>query len=305
MEIKRVSVIGLGALGILFGGQMAKNMPRQDLTFIAGRQRIDRYEREGLFRNSERCSFQYVAPEEITQPADLLLFTVKFGALPQAIEDARAAVGPHTAVLSLLNGVASEEMLAKAYGAEKVLYAAAQGMDATKTGNKLVFSNLGMISFGERNGAKSERVRALGSFFEKVGIAYELPDDPQRKLWSKFMLNTGVNQVAMVCKTNYGGLQAPGKARDMMLAAMREALAVSRAEGINLKEAEIDYWMGVIGKLDPAGTPSMRQDADAKRPSEVELFAGTVRRLGRRHGIATPTNDEIYAKVAEMEREYR
>lgn len=56
--------------------------------------------------------------------------------------------------------------------------------------------------------------------------------------------------------------------------------------------------------LNPDGYPSMQQDAMAKRPSEVELFAGTVRRLAKRHGLEVPVNERYYWKIKEIERAY-
>jgi 2-dehydropantoate 2-reductase len=76
-----------------------------------------------------------------------------------------------------------------------------------------------------------------------------------------------------------------------MTGAMAEVVAVAAAEGVALSQADIDSWVAVIGQLPPDGEPSMRQDGKARRPSEVELFAGTVRRLGARHGVPTPVND--------------
>ena len=77
----------------------------------------------------------------------------------------------------------------------------------------------------------------------------------------------------------------------MMLAAMRECVAVGQAEGVALSEDDVTYWRDIVDRLAPEGLPSMRQDAKAGRKTEVELFAGTVCELGRKHGIPTPVND--------------
>ncbi|MEH6996270.1 2-dehydropantoate 2-reductase N-terminal domain-containing protein, partial [Neobacillus drentensis] len=81
MEIKKVSIIGLGALGILFGNHLAKRMPKEDVRIIADRKRIDKYKEEHVYCNGELCDFHYVTPEEPCEPADLLIFTVKYEGL--------------------------------------------------------------------------------------------------------------------------------------------------------------------------------------------------------------------------------
>src|SRR5690625_1294728 len=129
MSIEKVSIIGLGALGILFGHQMLKHIPREDVRIIADQRRIDRYTREGVYSNGELCDFNYVTPEERVEPADLLLFTVKSTGLEEAISAVRHHVGEHTIMMSALNGISSEELISEAYGPENIVYTVAQGMD--------------------------------------------------------------------------------------------------------------------------------------------------------------------------------
>lgn len=303
MEITNVSIIGMGALGVMLYGQMAAALPQGGIHSIADQERVARYKREGIFSNGEPCSFHFLSPEDNAPFPDLLIFATKFTGLAAAIEDARFQVGKNTTILSILNGITSEEMLAEAYGAEKVLYCVAQGMDATKVGNRLTFQNSGLLSFGEKDGHKSERVRAIMRFFDKAGIAHETPDNMMHKQWNKLMMNTGVNQASMIYGADYGALSRTGSEANLaMLAAMREAMRVGNAEGVPLDETDIAYWLKILAGLAPAGYPSMKQDSDAGRKTEVELFAGTICRLGKKHNIPTPVNDAFYAKIAEMER---
>ena len=135
-------------------------------------------------------------------------------------------------------------------------------------------------------------------------IAHEVLTDMQEKLWSKFMLNVGVNQTVAVYDSNYGEIQKDGPARDMMIAAMREVAILAEKEGITLTEDDISYWLNVLSKLSPEGKPSMAQDVEARRFSEVDLFAGTVLELGRKYGIPTPVNKELYDRITKIESEY-
>ena len=99
-------------------------------------------------------------------------------------------------------------------------------------------------------------------------------------------------------------MQIPGEVRDTMLGAMREVAAVAQARGIPLTEADVAAWSAVIDSLPAHGEPSMRQDAKARRKSEVELFSGTVRHLGRESGVPTPVNDRLYREILAMEQAY-
>ncbi|WP_455662113.1 ketopantoate reductase family protein [Pradoshia sp.] len=305
MAIKKVSIIGLGALGVLFGHQLSKRMTPGDLRIIADRERISRYEKEKVYSNGELCEFHYVTPEEDCKTADLLIFSVKFNGLKEAIQSVQKHVGEHTIIISLLNGITSESIIGEVYGTDKVLYCVAQGMDAVKTGNKLTYDHMGMLCFGPKEpGVISAKAKELASFFEQMDVPYEVDTDMYRRQWGKFMLNVGVNQTVAVYQTNYGGVQREGEARDTMIAAMREVMALSAKEGVHLTEDDLSYWLNILGTLGPNGKPSMAQDTEAHRLSEVDLFAGTVIELGRKHQIPAPVNQELYDRIKVMEKQY-
>lgn len=303
MEIKKISIIGLGALGVLFGHHLSGRVPKGDLKIVADPERIDRYRRDKVYCNGEVCELQFVTPEEKGNPADLLIFAVKYNALSDAIEAARNQVGPDTTILSLLNGISSEEIIGRVLGDYKLLYSVAQGMDAVKVGNKLTYHNMGMICFGDKTpGSRpSERAEATARFFDKTKVPYEVSLDMCKRLWGKFMLNVGVNQAVAVYECDYGGILRDGPARDTMISAMREVIVLSEKEEVFLTEDDLRYWLGILEGLNPLGKPSMRQDLEAGRYSEVELFAGTVLELGKKHGLSFPINRMLYDRIKETE----
>ena len=302
MEIKTVSIVGLGALGVLFGNHLSKYMPRDNLRIVADSDRIFKYRSDGIFCNGESCDFNYIAPDEPVKPADFLIIAVKYSDLSAAIEASRNQVGEETIIISLLNGISSEEIIGRTFGADKVLLSVAQGMDAVKVGNSLTYENMGKICFGAASlDDNSEKVKAVKRFFEKTALPHEVVPDMKKRLWSKFMLNVGVNQTSAVFGCDYGGLQNEGLVRNTMLGAMEEARVLSEKENVNLTRTDIDYWLHILDSLCPQGKPSMLQDIEAKRHSEVELFSGTVLELGKKHGLSLPVNQMLYDKIIAME----
>ena len=305
MEIKKVSIIGLGALGILFGSYLAKSMPKEDVRIIADRKRIDKYKKENVYCNGEPCDFHFVAPEEPCEPADLLMFTVKYEGLHDAIQAVQRHVGKDTIILSALNGITSEGIIGQVYGMDKILYSVAQGMDAVKVGNKLTYDHLGMLCYGDQKpGMISEKVKTVAAFFDKIDFPYEIDTNMNKRLWGKFMLNVGVNQTVAVFKSNYGEVQRDGEARETMIAAMREVITLSEYEGVNLTEADLNYWLSVLATLSPEGKPSMAQDLEARRYSEVALFARAVLEMGEQHRVPTPVNKVLYDTIKSIEDTY-
>ncbi|MGK0467330.1 ketopantoate reductase family protein [Clostridium sp.] len=305
MEIKRVSIIGLGALGILFGNRLSKKMTTENLKFIADSSRIEKYEKNHVYCNGEHCEFNYVTSEDICEPADLIIFAVKYSNLTDAIQAVRNQVGEHTIILSALNGITSEAIIGEVYGMDKILYCVAQGMDAVKEGNELTYHNMGMLCIGEKEpGIVSQKVKRVSEFFEKMEVPYEVDTDMYKRQWGKFMLNVGVNQTVAVYESDYGEIQRVGEARNAVISAMREVIALSEKAGINLTVTDMNYWLKILGTLNPKGKPSMRQDMEARRYSEVELFAGEVLKMGKIYGISTPVNKMLYDRIKFIEDKY-
>ena len=301
-EIQSVGIIGMGALGVLFGSRLIAGGAQ--VRIIADEARAARYRREGVTANGEPVAFTCVTPAQ-AQPVDLLMFATKAGGLAGAMETAAPFIGPDTLILSVLNGITSEEELAARFGGANVLYATAQGMDAVKEGNALTCAHPGVIVLGEREpGPVTERVQAVADYLNAHGVAAQPVCDMVRRQWGKLMLNVGVNQAVMVFEGDYGTVQRPGKPREVMLGAMREVQALSRLEGYPITDEEFDGWVRLVDSLSPSGKPSMRQDGEAHRKSEVELFAGTIVRRAQGHGLDVPVNRWLYATVKRMEAAY-
>ena len=272
-KIETSALIGLGALGILFG----RKMPGVKVIADAGR--IARYSAQPVVCNGEECHFDYVTPEQ-GQPVDLLLVAVKATVLEQAIRDMKKFIGPDTIILSVLNGITSEEDIEAVYPGH-CLWSVAIGMDATRVGRSLTFGAPGRIQFGEKNGEMTDRVRAVDEYLTACGIASEPCSDILFKQWSKLMVN------------------------DKMLEAMQEVIDLSVLEGVNLPADNHKAFLeSMAPTFKPDGMPSMRQDVLAQRPTEVEEFAGVVRRLAKKHGMPTPANDFFYEKIREIEAGY-
>ncbi len=288
--IRTAGIAGLGALGILFGQKLSEALGRENVYMLADRERIDRYRKDGVYSNGKRCDFTYVEAED-APVVDLLIYATKYYSLEEAVKSTAGACGKDTVVISLLNGVSSEGLIEEFLHPAHLLYCVAQGMDATRDGNRLSYSKAGCLVFGERDNRHSESVKDLKELCGRAGIACEVPEDILHRQWSKWMLNVGANQTCAAYSTGYRGIQKGGERREEFLAAMREAMAVANAEGIALTERELEDWTNLIDTLSPDGEPSMRQDTKAGRKTEVDLFGRLVCELGRKHGIATPQND--------------
>lgn len=303
--INTVGIVGLGAVGGMYAKYLTEMLDKEYVKVIADKKRIDKYKTEGIICNGSPFDYNFAYAEDKGEKVDLLIIATKFHHLDNAIDNARNYVGDNTLILSAINGIYSEDIIGDAFGKEKVLYCVAQGMDAIKKGNEIIYSNLGKLAFGERNNSEySKRVSEVVNFFERSGFPYEVPLNMDKRMWGKFMMNVGLNQVSAVYDVPYGGVQDEGEPREMMIKAMKEVMAVSEKVGINLNDEDLNYWIKVTDTLTYDSMPSMRQDVLAKRKTEVEVFGGAVMGMGKKYGVATPVNDYLVKEIYKIEGNY-
>jgi 2-dehydropantoate 2-reductase len=301
-RIERVVLCGAGAVGSLYVPLLHDLQPGL-VSILAGGARRERLLAEGLTVNGRRLDVPVIAPGEAAAPADLLLVAVKQHHLARTIEDARPIVGPDTVVLSLLNGITSEEVLGRAFGAARVLHGFVLGTDSVREGTSSRHSSMGVVWFGARtNDAADPGVAAVRELFERARIPCRVPPDILREQWFKFMLNVGVNQATALLRATYGDFTRVPELRELTRAAALEVVALSAKAGVALAPADVDRIFPILATLDPGGKTSMLQDVEARRKTEVEIFAGTVVDLGRRHGVPTPVNEVLGRLLVAAER---
>ena len=300
-HIKNIAILGAGAMGSFFASRFS-DVPEFTTSLVAGGERGRRLSRDGLVVNGKACSVAVSDPDQVHEPADLIIVALKHHHLPQAIGDLKNLVGENTTIISIMNGLDSEPYIGSVYGMDKVLYAVSVGIDALRDGNRVSYSKPGTHFFGEAvNETPGERVRRVQKAFDQAGIAYETPEDMIRIMWWKFMVNVGMNQASAVMGATYGVFQVSPDARAVMESLMREVIALARPAGVNLAEKDLDEWDKVLRTLSPDGKTSMLQDMEAGRKTEVEVFGGKVVSLSKRYNIPAPVNETFLRIIQVME----
>lgn len=302
-KIQHVSIIGMGALGLLYGNHIAEKAGMDAVDFVMDEARFEQKKGKTNLINGVEKQFQ-MTPDNQAKPADLLIVAVKSTGLEKALDTMKNCIDENTAIISVLNGISSEEMIAERYGYRNMIYTVAQAMDAMIFDNGLEYTRLGELRIGQIESGNPEQLDRVTAFFDEIELPYVVEKDILYRMWGKFMLNVGINQTCMVYNTNYRTALSEGEANRTLIAAMREVIAVANAEGIALSEADLNQYIEIISTLKPTGTPSMGQDRIHKRPSEVEMFSGTVIRLAQKHHLHVPTNRFLYNRVHEIESEY-
>ena len=296
MEIKTVTMIGVGAVGAVIASQLSKFLGKENVECLADGERKSRYERDGIFINGEKQNFNFVESRK-ARKSDLVIIATKNLQLPDAMDMMKNACGNGTSVLSLLNGIQSEKDIAGVYGEDKVLYSFVISLNSIHVGSKIECSDFGTLVFGEKDNSKSERILALEKLFSSSGIRYKNPENIHLEMWKKFLINTTFNTLSAITRSPYGGFRIP-LMQELARKVGGEVIKVANAENVPLTAQMLEDDIKMMCGHDPHGKTSMLQDIEAGRKSENAWFCGTVLKLAKKHGIETPCC-ELLEKLVE------
>lgn len=305
-----MAIIGAGALGAMYADRFAA--AGFTTRFVASGERADRLRRDGVVVNGRALTLPVEDADADTplQP-DLLVVALKHAQLPEALPVIGRSCGSHSIVVSVMNGIDSEDLIADALraagqeqAASRVLMCMAAGMDAVRDRAEVSYTQIGRLFVGEAHNDPnhpSAIVATVVAALERAGIPAVVPADMRHAVWNKWMLNVGINQWSAVLGARYGVFHRLESARELMRSAMREVVAVAGAAGVALTEDDLEGWFAIVNSLGAEGKTSMLQDVEAGRPTEVEMFAGRVVELGSRYGIPTPVNGVLLHAIRTIE----
>ena len=298
MEIKTVAVLGAGAVGsyVIWGLSRRKDIR---LGVIAEGERAERM-RKGCLINGTVYHPEVWTPQDARE-TDLLIVALKYGALPAALEGIRMIIGEKTTVMSLMNGVDSEELISEKIGASHVLHSLIK-IASHKEENGYYFNpetTIGII-FGELTAPyQSERVQAVESLFKDTGLHYRVTEHIREEIWSKFRLNVCNNLPQAILGAGVGCYQDSVHMKQISDGLRRELEAVAAAKGIDISKA--DGSSGHGSAVPPSARYSTLQDLDAGRHTEIDMFSGALVRMGRELGIPTPYNEYTWHMIKALE----
>ncbi len=286
--IKNIIICGLGAIGSIYAYKIS-NCSNFDLRILVDNDRLKKYEKTPVIFNNEPLKLKYILPEDTNFKADLVIISTKYNGLKSAIKNLRNFVGENTIVLSLLNGITSEKIIAEEFGDDKILYSYFIGHSAVRKGNKTTQDGVNTIVFGHPN-KNNRNVIKVKNFFDVTGINYEIPEDIIHSMWLKFLLNVSSNQTSAVLNLTFGDMQNNPMCMKFIKNIAKEVTEIAKAEGVKGTETFEKEYDRAFLSMSPDGKTSMLQDVLAKRKTEVEIFAQTVVELGKKHNIQTPYN---------------
>lgn len=296
MEFENVALIGAGAVGAYF---IYGFTDLDDISFCvaAEGERAQRLKKDGVNINGRVYRPEIKSPQEAAG-ADLILVCTKYDGLESTLDMIQTMTGENTTVISLLNGIDSEDIIAERIGQSHLLYSVMK-ISSERRDGKIHFvpeTTIG-VSVGEKGSSEvSERMDAFARLMKRAGLKCIHEEDILLRQWEKYSMNIIYNLPQAVLDVGFGAYYESRNLAAIRDRMFEEVCSVAAAEGIALSQQ--GDWRGVCT---PQARFSTLQDLDAGRHTEIEMLAGTLIALAKKHNLQVPFTEYTYYAVKVLE----
>jgi len=297
----KIAMMGAGGVGGFYGARLQQ--AGHEVTFIARGAHAAAMRTGGLRVQSALGDLHLpqvsvaTDPREVG-PVDLVVMAVKLWDTEAAAEAIKPMIGAHTVVVSLQNGVDKDETLATVVGRDHVLGGVTYILaNLSEPGIVVHSGRLQRVWIGELDGGVSDRVERVVAAFVASGIEAAGSTEIRRATWEKFVFLAANSAVTAVTRQTVGAVRTHPATRALLADAMREVVALARAEGVAITEDFVEERLRFVDTLPDGGRASMAQDLLRGGRLELDWLSGAVVRRAERLGLASPVHRALYAAL--------
>ncbi|HRH89488.1 MAG TPA: 2-dehydropantoate 2-reductase [Rubrivivax sp.] len=289
----KILVLGAGAIGGYFGGRLVQ--AGGDVSFLVRERRQQQLQQHGLVVRSPHGDFQLpvqtVRREQLAAPADLVLLACKAYDLDAALAAIAPAMGEHTTLVPLLNGIAHIERLQSQFGAARVAGGSC-GIPATLSadGEVVQLGPLHRIVFGRLPGtaeAAQPRLEALLALFRRTPVSVELDEQMMRALWEKFVGLATLAAMTCLMRGTVGDILAADDGAALFAQTFAACQGAARAAGYAPREAPMAGFEAMFADRQSAMAASMQRDLEGGGRTEGAHVVGDMLRRVQAAGLET------------------
>ena len=276
----RILVVGAGAIGGYFGGRLLA--AGNDITFLVRPKRAAELASSGLVIKSPHGDVTLANPptvqaDRLTETFDVVLLSCKAFDLDDAIASFAPAVGPDTAIIPMLNGMRHLDVLEQRFGAARVMGGQCQ-IAATLNAQREVVQLAPMqsLSFGERDGAMSERVNKLAAIMATGNVDGRPSAMILHDMWEKWVFLATIAGATSLMRAGVGDIVGAPGGRDFILGVRDECASVASANGYAPRAAFLERTEGTLTAEGSKLTASMFRDILNGAPIEADQIIGDL-----------------------------
>jgi 2-dehydropantoate 2-reductase len=305
----RILVVGAGAIGGYFGGRLLQ--AGQDITFLVRPKRAGELASAGLVIKSPLGDVTLKNPptvqaDKLSEKFDVVLLSNKAFDLEGAITSFAPAVGPRTAIIPLLNGMRHLDVLEQKFGSACVLGGQCVNPVTLNEKREIVqLAPMQSLTFGERDGKMSDRVKAIAESFAKGNFGAQATDNIMGEMWEKWVFLATLAGATCLMRASIGDILAAPGGRDFILGLRDEIIAIATAAGFPLRASFLERIEGTLTAEGSTLTASMFRDIEANAPIEADQIIGDLIARGGAAKSPVPKLRVVYTHLKAYERQRR
>jgi 2-dehydropantoate 2-reductase len=275
----RVLVVGAGAIGGYFGGRLVR--AGRDVTFLVRHGRAEQIRKNGFAvrvaaERAEELAVRAIVSEQIEAPYDLVLVSCKAYDLEGAMDGFAPAIGPETAILPLLNGLRHLDLLSERFGAARLLGGQCV-ITATldERGHAVLLGPTATLTFGELDGASSERTEAIATTMRDAGFAVQVSNAVLLEMWEKWVLLATFAGMTCLMRGAIGDIVAAG-ASGLTEALLEECRHIAASQDQMIRPDVLQRTRAILTQAGSTLMASMLRDLERGTMTEADHILGDL-----------------------------
>ena len=306
----KIAIIGAGAMGSIYASFLARN-DNDVLAIDLWDEHLSAIKNNGL-RVSGFSGDKVVNNINVSNNIkdaigyELFVIATKASGVGSVASELSKIVSKNSLILTIQNGLGAGERIAKFMPAHNILLGVAQGFGAAMVGpGHAHHNNMSMIRIGEMNGGVTPRLEKLVTVWSNAGFNAKAFEDIEQLIWEKFVCNVAYSGPCSIFRKTLGEVMDNKYMFDIAKGCALEARKMGDIKKVNFTFNDTVEYITEFGKKLLNSKPSMLQDVEAKRLSEIDAINGMVVTLGEENGIQTPFNSAVSSIVKAQEEEYK
>ena len=304
----KIVIVGPGALGSLLAAFLIRS--KEEVWLLDhNKERAQEIAQSGIKVEGVSGNWQ-VNPKicaDINEvgSADLLIISVKSYDTKQAISAIKPLIKEDSAVLTLQNGIGNIEIITEAIGSERVI-AGVTNLGATFIKPGFIrHAGKGETAIGRIDGKMTVKMRSIRQIFNKAGLETKISRDIKGLIWSKLIVNSGINALSAIVRLNNGRLTEFEGTKKIMRETVTEAMRIAKRKRIKLLFDDPLAKVEAVAEATGPNISSMLQDVLRKKRTEIDFINGVIVRQGQELGIPVPVNQVLVDLIKTIEATYK
>ncbi|MFA5068567.1 MAG: 2-dehydropantoate 2-reductase [Candidatus Omnitrophota bacterium] len=305
----KIAIAGPGAIGCLLAALLSRQKGKHDVWLLDRRlERVKRIKESGITvegLTNIKHHVNIVADAKLIGISELVIIATKSYDTERVLASIKPLLSDTTGVMSLQNGIGNLQLISDAVGQDRAVCAVTSHGAILVSDGRVRHTGRGETVIGKPDGKIFRDLRHISNALNDAGIITKTSKDICNVLWSKLVINAGINPLSAICRVPNGVILKCEGIKELMRQLVIEAAKVAKKHRIRLIFDDPLAKVESVCQATADNISSMLQDVLNKKRTEIDFINGAISRYAKSAGIKTPVNDTIVCMVKAIEDSYK